>query len=101
MPSPVTTDVINAAIAGLEFQKRWIDDQIAQLRQSLKGAPAESAAEPEPAKPKRRLSAAGRKAIAAAAKKRWAAIKAEAKAAKTPAVKKAARKSATTKKKVE
>jgi hypothetical protein len=53
-------------------------------------------AKPEPSKPKRRLSAAGRKAIIAATKKRWALKRAEAaKAAKTatrkPATKRAAK----------
>jgi hypothetical protein len=44
---------------------------------------------PEPAKPKRRLSAAGKAAIVAALKKRWAAKKAAAKqaAAKQPSAK--------------
>jgi hypothetical protein len=51
-------------------------------------------AKPEPSKPKRRLSAAGRKAIIAATKKRWALKRAEAaKAAKT-ATRKPAKKAA-------
>ena len=53
-----------------------------------------SKAKPEPSKPKRRLSAAGRKAIIAATKRRWALQRAE--AAKT-APKKLARKKAVTK----
>jgi hypothetical protein len=53
-----------------------------------------SKAKPEPSKPKRKLSAAGRKAIIAATKRRWALKRAE--AAKT-APKKMARKKAGTK----
>jgi len=41
-----------------------------------KGAKPSAKAKPEPSKPKRKLSAAGRKAIAEAARKRWALIKA-------------------------
>ena len=42
----------------------------------LSGSPAESAARPEPTKGKRRkMSAAGRRAIAEAQRKRWAASK--------------------------
>ena len=46
-----------------------------------KGARHSSKATPEPSKPKRTLSAAGRKAISDATKKRWAAKRAAAKAA--------------------
>jgi len=52
-----------------------------------------SKATPEPSKPKRKLSAAGRKAISEATKKRWAAKKAAAKA-ELPIAKKATKKAA-------
>jgi hypothetical protein len=73
MPT-LTIEVINAAILGFEEQKRRLDQQIAELRGLLPGAtPA-----PEAAKSTRRkMSAAGKKAIAAAQRKRWAAQKAE------------------------
>src|SRR5262249_43381366 len=73
------TEVVNAAILGFEEQKRRIDAQIAELRAMLIGAPAE-VPEPHTAKKRgrRRMSAAGRKAIAEAQRKRWAAKKAEA-----------------------
>jgi hypothetical protein len=72
----LTTDIINAAIEGFEVQKQRIDAQIAELRQMLNG----SAADVQPAastKKKRRMSAAGRKAIAEAQRRRWAATKGE------------------------
>jgi len=77
MPTKLTPEIITAAIAGFETQKTKIDAQIAELRSLLAGGSAATAAtKPEPAKPKRRkMSAAGRKAIAEAQRKRWAASK--------------------------
>jgi hypothetical protein len=74
MPKQLTPEIINAAILGFEEQKRHIDTQIAELRAMLSGGPAKpTATTPEPAKRKRRkMSAAGRKAIADAQRKRWA-----------------------------
>ena len=78
----LTAEIINAAIEGFESQKRRIDAQIAELRAMLSGGPAETAAIPEPAKRKRRkMSAAGRRAIAEAQRNRWAASKVQAEAA--------------------
>src|SRR5450756_3212183 len=58
---------------GFEEQKRRIDSQISELRAMLSGGPAEPATTPGPTKRKRRkMSAAGRKAIAEAQRKRWA-----------------------------
>jgi hypothetical protein len=84
MPTPkLTAEIITAAILGLEEQKRHIDTKIADLRAVLSPGPAAPAATPEPAKRKRRkMSAAGRRAIAEAQRKRWAASK---KAAEPPA----------------
>jgi hypothetical protein len=50
----------------------------------------ESAARPEPAKPKRKMSAAGRRAISEATKRRWALKRAEAAKAQPAGAKKAA-----------
>ena len=73
MPTKLTTEILTAAIEGFEFQKQKIDNQIASLRAMLSGRPAKPAATPEPPKRKRRkMSAAGRKAIAEAQRKRWA-----------------------------
>src|ERR1017187_6929401 len=77
MPPKLTNEIIAAAIEGFEAQKTRIDGQIAELRALLAGGPAESAAAPEPPKRgRRKMSAAGRKAIAEAQRKRWAAKKA-------------------------
>ena len=77
MPTPrLTPELIAAAVEGYESQKARIDSKIAELRAILSGGPVESAATPEAPKRKRRkMSAAGRKAIAEAQRKRWAAAK--------------------------
>jgi hypothetical protein len=75
MPTPkLTTEILTAAILGMEAQKEKLDAKIAELRSLLTGGSAETpAAAQEPAKRKRRkMSAAGRKAIAEAQRKRWA-----------------------------
>jgi hypothetical protein len=88
MPTPrLTNELVIAAIKGFEEQKRGIDAQIAELRLFLSGKPAEPAQAPAPEKPARRkVSAAGRKAMAEAQRKRWAAIKGkpESQASATP-----------------
>ncbi len=70
-------NLLSAALEGLELQRQRIDEQIAQVRAMLggrkpaKAAPA--AAAPNTEKPARRqLSAAARKRIAMAQKRRWA-----------------------------
>jgi hypothetical protein len=79
MPNKLTPDIIAAAILGFEEQKRRIDSQISELRATLSGGPTEPAATPGPTKRKRRkISAAGRKAIAEAQRKRWAESKKQA-----------------------
>lgn len=79
MPKTLTHEIIHAAIEGFESQKKRIDAQIAELRGVLTGHTATPAAKPaaKAAPVKRKLSKAGRMAIAAAAKKRWALINAE------------------------
>ena len=69
------SDLLNAALEGLQAQKKRIDEQISQVQAMLgrrRGRPP--AAAPAAAKParKRQLSAAARKNIAAAQKRRWA-----------------------------
>src|SRR5689334_16826465 len=73
--------IIEAAIAGFEQQKRQIDETIAELRAQLNGS-AEAkkgriahVADIAPARKKRHIGAAGRRAIAEAQRKRWAAQK--------------------------
>jgi hypothetical protein len=79
MPTKLTPEIIAAAILGFEEQKRLVDAQISALRALLSGGPAEPGTTPEPAKRKRRrISAAGRRAIAEAQRKRWAESKKQA-----------------------
>jgi hypothetical protein len=69
----LTAEIITAAVEGFEQQKLRIDAQIAELRQMLHGGPTETAAAPEAPKGKRRkMSAAARKRIGDAQRKRWA-----------------------------
>jgi hypothetical protein len=71
----LTQEIIDAAIEGFESQKKRIDAQIAELRGLSNGnAPEHAAAPPK----KRGMSAAGRKAIGEAQRKRWALAKGEA-----------------------
>jgi hypothetical protein len=87
MPT-LSNEIINAAIYGFEEQRRKLDAQITELRGMLaqNSGRATSSAGPK-VRSKRRMSAAGRKAIADAQRKRWAAAKkktAAPKAAKKP-----------------
>src|ERR1035438_2800772 len=76
MPKQLTPEIITAAIVGFEQQKLQIDTQIAELRAMLSGGSNEPAATPKaPTGKRRKMSAAGRKAIAEAQRKRWAAAK--------------------------
>ena len=69
----LTPEIITAAVEGFEQQKLRIDAQIAELRQMLTGTPTATAAAPEVPKGKRRkMSAAARKRIGDAQRKRWA-----------------------------
>jgi hypothetical protein len=90
MPTKLDNEILAAAIEGFEAQKKHIDTQIAEIRQKLGGG-AEPAATPQPGRKRRKMSAAGRKRIAEAQRKRWAASKkgsaAPAKAAKPEAQK--------------
>lgn len=93
-------EIVNAAIEGFEAQKRRIDEQIAELRQMQGAGRVEPTAKPEAPKRKRRLSAAGRKAIAEASRKRWAAVKAAKEPQKAAPAQKAASKGVAAKKAV-
>jgi hypothetical protein len=53
-----------------------LQDKIASLQTELNSLLGSSGSEAKPARKKRKMSAAGRAAIRAAQKKRWAAIKA-------------------------
>jgi hypothetical protein len=74
---------VEAAIFGFEEQKKRIDVQITELRGLFPNG--HGTARPNaPARKKRGMSAAGRKAIAEAQRKRWAAQKAATKSAPAP-----------------
>jgi hypothetical protein len=74
----LTVEILTAAIEGFESQKRRIDEQIGEIRQMLNGSHVDPAGASQPQKAQRRkMSAAGRKAIAEAQRKRWAVSKGE------------------------
>ena len=78
MPTRLTSEIIAAAIDGFQGQKKRVEQQIAELRAMLSGKTAGAATTPEAPKRKRRkMSAAGRRAIAEAQQKRWARIRGE------------------------
>jgi hypothetical protein len=77
MPQKLTAEIIHAAIEGFESQKRRIDAQVDELRQLLKGDRTAPTVGGESAQPRRKMSAAARKRIAAAQKARWAKAKAD------------------------
>jgi hypothetical protein len=71
MPT-LTNEIITAALLGFEEQKRRIDAQIAELRAILTVGAKELRPLSAPQRPRRRLSAATRKAMAEGQRKRWA-----------------------------
>jgi hypothetical protein len=84
--------IIEAAIVGFERQKQQIDETIAELRAQLAGVSGDGrktniAEATTPTTVRRKMSAAGRKRIAAAQKQRWAAVHKEAASAKKTAPK--------------
>ncbi len=83
----LTPEILSAALAGLEAQRDRIATQIADVRRMLGGSPASvsPAAETPTRKPRRKMSAAARKRIAEAQRKRWQAVRKAAEAAPAPA----------------
>src|SRR5664279_2108189 len=73
----LTAEIINAAIEGFESQKRRIDSQIDELRQLLSTDRTEAAPSSGAPAPKRKISAAGRRRMAAAQQARWAKARGE------------------------
>ncbi len=99
MPNPkMSAEIIKAAILGFEEQRRHIDAKIVELRSMLVGSVVVTAAAattgPTPGRKRRKLSAAARKRIAEAQRKRWAAVKTHAAPAAKETPKKKARLSA-------
>ena len=80
----LTPEILAAALQGLEAQRARLDAHIAETRRLLGARPQQPTAPPDVVRPKRKMSAAGRKRIAAATKKRWAEFhQKQAEAAKT------------------
>jgi hypothetical protein len=90
MPTPkLTPEIIVAAVEGYESQKARIDQKIAELRAMLSGNGIEPAATSEaPTRNRRKMSAAARKRIGDAQRKRWAVSKKQAAPPKKTAPKK-------------
>jgi len=69
----LTAEILDAAIEGFEARKLRIDEQIAQVRQLLNGDHPVAAGTSGPQKqPRRKMSAATRKRMGEAQRKRWA-----------------------------
>jgi len=68
--------VLQAALQGLEQQRTEVEKRIATVRALLGARKPEAGVAPSGGKPKRTRSAAARKRMAAAQRKRWAALKA-------------------------
>jgi hypothetical protein len=68
----LTNEIIQAAISGFEAQKQHIDAQIAELR-AMQTSSSNGSVPRQSTTNKRRMSAAGRRAIAEGQRKRWAA----------------------------
>jgi hypothetical protein len=78
----LTAEILDAAIEGFETRKLRIDEQIAQVRQLLNGEQSIAAATSETQKRTRRtMTAAARKRIGDAQRKRWAVTKGDAETA--------------------
>jgi hypothetical protein len=89
----LTPEIVNAAIEGFEQQKLRIDSQIAELRAMLPGGRTVQASTAEaPGRKRRNLSAAARKRIGDAQRKRWAESKGETASSSSPAAAKPKRK---------
>jgi hypothetical protein len=74
----LTPEIIRAAIVGFEQQRLRLDTQIAEFRAMLDGGRPQPVSAPEVPKGKRRkMSAAARKRIGDAQRKRWATSKVE------------------------
>jgi hypothetical protein len=91
MPLPIDADLLSAALVGYQQKLQEIDGRMADLRQRL-GGPSTVPA-PVTGAPKRIISPAARRRMAAAQRKRWAvARKTKAESGPAPALPKADRK---------
>jgi hypothetical protein len=72
MAQQLTSEILNAALESLTAKRQQIDEQLAEVRRLLTGSKNGHPATSEPVTRKHRISAAGRRAIAEAQKRRWA-----------------------------
>ena len=94
MPAPTVSDnsILEAALIGLQYQHGELTQKITEIHRRLGiRAPrtTSTSASPVAAPRKGHMSAAARKRIGEATRKRWAAYRAQKAAAKKPATKKA------------
>jgi hypothetical protein len=75
----LTTEIILAAIAGFEQQKKHMDEEIARLKAMLSGgrAGATGNSSEAPGRKRRKLSAEARRRMREAQKARWARVRGE------------------------
>jgi hypothetical protein len=72
-PKLLDPQILDAVLEGLRLQKQRLDQYIAEIQRLLGGKRRKpAAAVKEPKEPWRKMSAVGRKRIAAATRKRWA-----------------------------
>jgi len=90
----LTPEFINAAIEGFESQKRRIDAQLSELKQLLRGDSTAAAVVSAAPRHARKISAAGRRKIAAAQRARWAKVRGEGESAASETSKRKGRLSA-------
>ncbi len=85
MPKRTTLDpaLLQAALEGLQMRLTQVNDSIAAVKSMMGGRAPKAAEKPAP-KPRRVLSAAARKRISEAQRKRWAQIRAKSAKARTP-----------------
>src|SRR5579872_5169108 len=70
------TEILQMALIGYAEQRRVIDTKIAAIQEQIAGPSNTETVSRDGRKPRRKLSAAGKRRIREAARKRWAAVRA-------------------------
>jgi histone H1/5 len=91
MRRQIDNSLLEMALVGYQAKRDEVVQKMADIKRQLGAAPAPVAERTAEEKPRRKMSAAGRKAIAEAQRKRWAASKKAAEPPKAPEVPKAKR----------
>ncbi len=81
----IDSEILRAALIGYESQLASLDEKISAIRTQLNPAESLTGSPAAPPSTKRVLSAGARRRIAAAQRKRWAALRAQSKQAATTA----------------